>query len=75
MGMRIRNAMFEQGELLRGICEMDETYIGPRKIRKGNFPKGGGHNKPGRGTNKQPVVGIVELGGRVIANPVDKSKL
>lgn len=75
MGMRIRNAMFEQGELLRGICEMDETYIGPRKIRKGNFPKGGGHSLPGRGTSKIPVIGIVERGGRVIAKPVDKSKL
>ncbi len=33
MGMRIRNAMFEQGELLQGIVEMDECYIGgkPRK--------------------------------------------
>jgi len=52
MGMRIRNAMFEQGELLRGICEMDETYTGPRRPRKGNFPKGGGHTEPGRGTFK-----------------------
>jgi len=75
MGMRIRNAMFEQGELLRGIVEMDETYIGPRKLRKGNFPKGGGHSKPGRGTDKIPVIGAIERGGRVVAKPVDKSKL
>jgi transposase-like protein len=75
MGMRIRNAMFEQGELLRGICEMDETYIGPRRPRKGNKPYGGG-SPTGRGTNKIPVVGIVERGGRVIARPVpDKKKL
>ena len=27
MGMRIRNAMIEQSELMRGIVEMDECYI------------------------------------------------
>jgi transposase-like protein len=37
MGMRIRNAMFEQPELMRGIVEMDECYIGG-KPRKGNTP-------------------------------------
>jgi transposase-like protein len=37
MGMRIRNAMFEQGELLKGIVEMDESYIGG-KPRKGQRP-------------------------------------
>jgi transposase-like protein len=77
MGMRIRNAMFEQGELMRGIVEMDETYIGG-KPRKGNDhssgPKGGTH-KRGRGTSKIPVVGIMERDGKVVARPVDKSKL
>lgn len=73
MGMRIRKAMFEQGELLRGVVEMDETYIGgkPRK-------KNGGTQSPrkrGRGTSKTPVVGIVERGGRIVAKPVEKSKL
>jgi transposase-like protein len=69
MGMRIRNAMFEQGELLKGIVEMDETYIGG-KPRKGTGP-----HKRGRGTSKAPVVGMIERGGNVIARPVDKSKL
>lgn len=69
MGMRIRNAMIEQGELLRGVCEMDETYIGG-KPRKGTGP-----HKRGRGTSKAPVVGIIERGGNVVARPVDKSKL
>jgi transposase-like protein len=76
MGMRIRNAMFEQGELLKGIVEMDETYIGPRKPRKGN--KRGEFEPPlkrGRGTKKIPVVGMIERGGRIVARPVDKSKL
>lgn len=69
MGMRIRNAMFEQGELLKGIVEMDECYIGG-KPRKGSAP-----HKRGRGTSKAPVIGIIERGGKVIARHVDKAKL
>lgn len=68
MGMRIRNAMFEQGELLRAICEMDEPYIGG-KPRKGTGP-----HKRGRGTSKVPVVGIIERGGKIVARPA-KDKL
>ncbi|MBZ5520835.1 MAG: IS1595 family transposase [Acidobacteriia bacterium] len=76
MGMRIRNAMFEQGELLKGIVEMDETYIGPRKPRRGNKKQEfQAPLKRGRGTNKQPVVGMIERGGRIIAKPVHKDKL
>lgn len=74
MGMRIRNAIIEQGELLRGIVEMDETYIGG-KPRKGNRKGGDAPLKRGRGTSKTPVVGIIERGGRIVAKPVDKSKL
>lgn len=75
MGMRIRNAMFEQPELMRGIVEMDECYIGG-KPRKGNKPgPEGGTLKRGRGTNKAPVVGMIERGGRIVARPVDKSKM
>lgn len=69
MGMRIRNAMFEQGELLKGIVEMDECYIG------GKPRKGSGPHKRGRGTSKAPVIGIIERGGKVIARHVDKAKL
>jgi transposase-like protein len=75
MGMRIRNAMFEQPELMRGIVEMDECYIGG-KPRKGNTPgPEGGTHKRGRGTSKIPVIGIIERGGKIVARPVDKSKL
>jgi transposase-like protein len=75
MGMRIRNEMFEQGELLRGIVEMDETYIGG-KPRKGNGPARAGENRPrGRATDKPPVVGMVERGGRIVARPLGKNKL
>jgi len=68
MGMRIRRAMFEHGELLRGIVEMDETYVGG-KPRRGDPPR-----KPGRGTPKTPVVGMVERGGKVRAKVMSKDK-
>jgi transposase-like protein len=66
---RIRAAMAadpEQDRLLHGIVEADETYVGG-KPRKGNKRDGDTKNKPGRGTKKVPVVGVVERGGRVIA--------
>lgn len=69
MGMRIRNAMFEQGELLKGIVEMDECYIGG-KPRKGTGP-----HKRGRGTSKAPVIGMIERGGKIVAKHIDKSRL
>ena len=78
MQMRIREAMVEQGELLSGIVEMDETYIGG-KPRKGNKrdddTEGGNKSKRGRGTDKTPVVGMVERGGRVKAKVQAKDKL
>lgn len=67
MAMKIRNAMTQhaQRELLTGIVEADETFIGG-KPRKGNTPKGSG-NKRGRGTKKTPVVGLAERNGKVKA--------
>jgi transposase-like protein len=61
MAMRIRRAMLDNGELLRGIVEMDETYVGG-KPRKGGRP-----GITGRGTRKTPVVGMVERQGKVVA--------
>ncbi len=72
LAMRIRKAMFEheQRNLLQGIVEMDETYIGG-KPRKGD----GQEHKRGRGTSKTPVVGMVERGGKVKAKSQKKRKL
>ena len=60
ISMKIRDAMIqrEQRELLTGIVEADETYIGG-KPREGNGSNG--NNKRGRGTKKTPVVGLVSL--------------
>lgn len=75
---RIRTAMAvdpEQSNLLHGIVEADETYIGG-KPRKGNRRDDDTPSKRGRGTKKVPVIGAVERGGRVVArvaNPGDLS--
>lgn len=75
--MKIREAMrqSEQRNLLSGVIEMDETYVGgkPRKQQKKgeNTPP----NKRGRGTKKTPVVGMVERGGKIKVKAVKKSKL
>lgn len=75
---RIRAAMAaDQGPLLRGIVESDGTYIGskPRKSDERRKPRK--RRKPGRGTTKTPVLGVVErssksgLGGRVRAMVAD----
>ncbi len=74
---RIRVAMERDqfhSELLQGIVEMDETYVGgrPRKSNKRDDDK---PHKRGRGTDKTPVIGIVERGGRVVATPAPAGDL
>ncbi len=73
---RIRYAMAtDQGELLKGIVEMDECYIGgkPRKEnRKDDDDKG---NPRGRATKKEAVLGAVEREGNVKIEYVSKSML
>ena len=71
MTMRIRRAMVDQGDLLTGIVEADEAYIGG-KPRKPNKHEDGVPAKRGRGTDKLPIVGAVERGGKVVAQPSPK---
>jgi transposase-like protein len=71
---RVRKAMAENGaELLRGIVEMDEAYVGGkprRRNRRSDDPPGGQGQ-----TTKEPIVGAVERGGRVKAKPVARTEL
>ena len=70
MLMRLRDRMSdEDSELLQGIVEADETYIGGAARNK---KKKWGKSKRGRGTDKVPVVGMVERGGKVIAEYLEK---
>jgi transposase-like protein len=74
---RIRKAMeTDEAELLKGIVEMDETYIGG-KPRKGNDKDDDDKpvNPRGRGTKKTPVVGMVERNGSVKTAVASKYEL
>jgi transposase-like protein len=74
MAMKIRQAMTQQAqrELLTGVVEMDETYIGD-KPRKGSGD--GTPLKRGRGTKKTPVVGMIERNGQIRAKVIKNKKL
>jgi transposase-like protein len=68
--MRVRCAMLDQADMLNGIVEMDEAYIGG-KPRHRNTPEDNSaanlsslSTKSGRGTKQIPVVGIVERDGK-----------
>ncbi len=72
IGMKIREAMLDKGQrdLLTGIVETDETFIGgkPRKGASKDI-------KRGRGTSKTPVVGMIERGGDIVAKAVKRGDL
>ncbi len=74
INMQIRKAMTQrtQRDLLTGVVEMDETWIGgkPRKGKNDDQPP-----KRGRGTKKPPVIGAVERGGKVRAKATHKEKM
>lgn len=71
MQHRIRAAMAsDQSEMLSGIIEADETYVGgkPRKSNKRDDDQEGGNTaKRGRGTDKTPIIGAVARDGNVVA--------
>ena len=68
MAMRIRRAMVDEGTLLSGIVEADEAYVGG-KPRKPNNREADRRGPRGRGTDKLPIIGAVERGGKVVAKP------
>ncbi len=73
--MRVRCGMIDNCKSLQNIVEMDEAYVGgkPRKKTHINVPSLiDVKNKRGRGTNKTPVVGIVERNGDVVLKVIEK---
>jgi transposase-like protein len=80
--MRVRCAMLDWGEMLEGIVEMDESYVGGKPRKRNNKPYHTPDNvanlstvyekkderiKRGRGTKKVPIAGIIERKGKVVA--------
>lgn len=70
---RIRAAIDDDGQLLTGLVEMDETYVGGKR-RPANRKE---DDEPGpRGPGgKTVVIGAVERGGRLKAKVIDKSEM
>ncbi len=69
MQTRIRAEMASKHNvLLQGVIETDETYVGGKPRGRGNKSEGK-PAKRGRGTNKTTVIGAVEKGGPVVAEP------
>jgi hypothetical protein len=63
---RIREAMQDGGDLLTGIVETDETYLTPKKPRKG---------RPYVKKEKRDIVlGMIERGGRLRLVPISDAK-
>jgi transposase-like protein len=75
---RIRNAMERNEQLLAGIVEMDECYLGGKPRKSNNRDDdidGGKKSTRGRGTKKIPVVGMVSRMGDVKAKVAHKYSL
>jgi transposase-like protein len=66
MLMRLRRALIEYGDLLEGIVEADETYVGGKnKNRHADKKTKGGQGRGGK--DKTAVIGLLERGGNVKA--------
>lgn len=63
---RIREAM-QDGGLLGGVVEVDETFMTPRKPRKG-------HPKV-KNPNRMAVLGMIERGGKLKLIPIADAKM
>jgi transposase-like protein len=75
MFKQIRTLMSEDIRLEGSSVELDETYIGGKKTNKRLSKRRGGTGRPGSDSEKTPVFGMVERGGRVIAKVVPDAKL
>lgn len=66
--MQIRKSFSEQKELMTGIVELDETFLGGKEINKHADKKQSGGQG---GANKTIIVGALQRDGKVVAQKVD----
>jgi len=74
LNMRIRQAMTADKKFLKGIIQMDESYIGGKPRPKNDRTDKSDPHARGRGADKIPVVGMAELKGNVRAECVENVK-
>jgi transposase-like protein len=69
---RIREAMRCEpvAGLLKGEVQVDETYCGPDRDGK-HLEPGRKPRKRGRGTDKTPILALVETGGKMHSRPIE----
>lgn len=69
---RLREACNDKDVKLRGVVEIDETYIGGKESNKHEKDK----LKQGRGSvGKTPVLGLRERGGKTLAMPISTANI
>jgi transposase-like protein len=71
---RIRKAMQDNDFMLKGIVEIDETYVGGSLSNKHYFTKleSGKYHKTGM-EHKVPVLGMIEREGKIILKVLEKA--
>ncbi len=75
--MRLRKAMHYDDSILTGIVEADETYIGGdlmNKTKKYRLERNKAGIIPSGMEHKQPIVGMLQRGGKVIGKVLGKAQ-
>ena len=73
MAHRIRVAMKDEMHILKGIVEVDETWVGGKARNRHKSKRSG--KGGGLGSGKVPVIGAVERNGRVVARVIEKANV
>ena len=70
---RIRQAMNENNDLLKGIVEIDETYVGGSLVHKHEkLKEEKGYHRMGM-EHKAPVLGMLQRKGKIVVKVIDKA--